>query len=1528
MSAPVPEKVWTSSDANPPPEGGARGDAAEGLFTSDEKLAEQQEEAVEVPVDYVDLEAHAGTRNPLARSGSNWTATTASSMADNQDSADIAPQKRSWSQRINPLKSKYPPPIPKEKQVSREYKASFLSKLTFQWMAPIMHVGYQRPLESNDIWMVNPDRSADVLSERLTANFKRRLEQGGKNPLRKALYDTFKFEFLLGGACQLVAACLQILGPFTLRYLIAFAARAYYASLAKQPGPPIGHGIGLVIGITCMQALQSSCTNHFLYRGMTVGGQARAALIVVIFDKAMKISGRARAGGKAMDKIPDEVKPATKEEKKWFKSLLPKSKQKEQKKNKKGVAGDGAGWSNGRIVNLMSVDTYRIDQASGWFHMLWSSPISIILTLILLLVNISYSALAGFGLLIIAMPLLGKAVGTLFARRKKINSITDQRVSLTQEILQGVRFVKYFGWETSFLDRLAQIRKSEISKIQVVLAIRNAIMAVGMSMPVFAAMLAFITYRLTNHGLVAATIFSSLALFNSIRLPLNFLPLVIGQVVDASASIGRIEEFLLAEEAEDTAEFDHDNEHAVVVKSGDFTWERTAIKEGDGEGKGTEKENAKSKRRSKSVDLKQGKKLENNAKAAEHDESDGQTSTSESDNSDRRSDVSQQEEKPFEIKGVNIEVGRKELIAIIGTVGSGKSSLLGALAGDMRKTNGTVTLGASRAFCPQYAWIQNATVKENIVFGKEYKRRWYNEVIDACALRPDLEMLPNGDMTEIGERGITVSGGQKQRLNIARAIYFDADIVLMDDPLSAVDAHVGRHIMDKAICGLLKDKCRVLATHQLHVLHRCDRIVWMKEGSVYKVDTFPNLMAHDKDFQHLMITTSSEQNKEEEAGADDKTDDKKKSSKRGKALMQVEERAVNSVKWGIFAAYIRASGTWLSAPLVFTLLVVAQGANILTSLWLSWWTSNKWHLSTGQYIAVYAALGVAQAALMFSFSVSLTILGTRASKTMLHNAVTRVLRAPMSFFDTTPLGRITNRFSKDVDTMDNTLSDSLRMFLITAASVIAVFILVIAYFYYFIIALAPLFVLFLFSSSYYRSSAREVKRHEAVMRSVVFSRFSEAVSGVSTIRAYGLQNQFSNSVREATDIMNGAYFLTFANQRWLSMRLDLIGSLLVFSTGILVVTSRFDIDPSIGGLVLSYILSIVQFIQFVVRQLAEVENNMNSTERIHYYGTELEEEAPLHTIPVRDTWPEKGEIVFDDVQMRYRDGLPLVLKGLSLHVKAGERVGVVGRTGAGKSTIMSTLFRLIELSGGSITIDGLNIAKVGLADLRSRLSIIPQDPTLFRGTIRTNLDPFNEHTDLELWSALRQADLVGQNQDMLDRSHNLRIHLDAPVEEEGLNFSLGQRQLMALARALVRGSRIIVCDEATSSVDFETDAKIQQTIAEGFKGCTLLCIAHRLRTILNYDRIVVMDQGRIAECASPRELYRARGIFYSMCERSGLGEADFNVTTEELLHRVATEKSEGFDTVEQLMDDAVVDTSGGSELAGQSVQVSELQKKE
>jgi len=1033
MSAPNAEKRWEAE-----PAAGLSGDVE-----MDEPVAEEPFERVRTEKDLeegkiVDREVVEETDSNddfekekgghLQRTQSNWTQHTGTSYASTEapGAPETTPPKRTWGQKLNPFKHKTLPPVAEARIPSREHSAGFFSKLTFQWITPVMDVGYQRPLEITDVWAVNPDREVDKLQDKLVFSLKKRNDAGSTRPLVMALYDTFKREFIIGGICQLVASVVQVLSPFTMKYLIQFAGQAYAASKSELvPAPDLGHGIGLVIGITCMQVIQSLCTNHFIYRGMMVGGQARSVLIAVIFDKAMKISGRARAGGEAKDagqqQAPEGMEKGSKAEKKFFKKKLGK----DEPQSKKGVSGDGQGWSNGRIVNLMSTDTYRIDQASGMFHIVWTSPVQVFLALALLIVNLTYSALAGFAFICIMMPLLGRAIKSLMARRKVINKITDQRVSLTQEILSSVRFVKYFGWETSFLDRLAKLRNNEVSKISFLLSIRNGIMAVSMTMPIFASMLSFITYSQTHETFSPAPVFSSLALFNSLRIPLNLMPMVIGQVVDGLASVARIQQFLAAEEAQDEAVWDYEADKAIVIKDADFTWERTR-NQNDEVANNAFKSTGEIKKDEKAAKAKQKdeKKRQSKQLSNEKLEVPGSPTTSDSSSED-------EQDLPFSISNIDLTIGRNELIGVIGAVGSGKSSLLGAMAGDMRRTAGHVTLGATRAFCPQYAWIQNATVKQNIVFGRDYDRKWYNEVIDACALRPDLEMLPSGDSTEIGERGITVSGGQKQRLNIARAIYFDADIVLMDDPLSAVDAHVGRHIMDNAICGLLKDKCRILATHQLHVLHRVDRIIWMKDGAIHKVATFPELMANDKEFQDLMATTAVEEKKEgQEAEQEDEREDEKKKSQKKKgrkpagALMQSEEKATASVGWDVYAAYVRAAGSIWVAPFILFILIVSQGANIVTSLWLSWWTDGpggKFNVSDGIYIAGYAALGVVQAALLFAFSVYITVMGTKASKVMLHRAIQRVLRSPMSFFDTTPLGRITNRFAKDVDVMDNML---------------------------------------------------------------------------------------------------------------------------------------------------------------------------------------------------------------------------------------------------------------------------------------------------------------------------------------------------------------------------------------------------------------------------------------------------------------------------------------------------------------------------
>jgi ABC-type multidrug transport system fused ATPase/permease subunit len=826
---------------------------------------------------------------------------------------------RWWFGLANVYKKKAQLPVPTIRETCPEYQAGFFSRLTFQWMALFMRVGYRRPLELNDIWDVNPSRSVPSLQEKLLASFERRKANGEKRLLTKALYDTFRTEFLLAGFCSLVVSLLQVLTPFSLRYLIQFASDAYMSSRGEPAAPPISHGVAWAIGITCMQIIQSLCFNHFLYLGMIVGGQSRAVLIALIFDKASQMSGRARAGAPSCSRPPPGLEAGSEKEMKWFQKRL----------DERNIAESSGGWSNGRITNLMSMDTSRIHHAAVMIHFLWTSPVCVLLALALLLVNISYSALPGIALLLLVLPLLAKGVQTMVSRRKAINTITDERVSLTQEMLNAMRFIKYFSWESIFLSRLADVRKREISRMRSVLAIRHVITAISTTMSTFATLLAFTIFALSHHELKSSLVFSSLSLFGALSMPLNQFPLWLGYVTDAMHSIERIEEFLLAEEAEDPVDWDFDNENAVVLKHASFVWEQRI-------------------RVVKDSNLYKSDVSNPSMKLSPPNDNGPSNSSCET--------------QPFKLEDLNLKIGRNELVAVIGPVASGKSSLLAALAGDMIKTDGMITLGASRAFCSQSAWIQNATVRENIRFGedsvsssRQSNERRYKDILDACALRPDLETFPSGDRTELGEKGITISGGQKQRLNIARAIYSNADLILMDDPLSSVDAHVGQHIMDHAICGLMSQKSRILVTHQLNILHRCDRVVVLSEGKIVADGTFEHLLANNSEFQQMMATVAQEERQgmhgeyERHASGEERVGEGAPNER--DALMQDEERAISSVRWSVYAAYVRASGTILNLPLILLLLTIAQGSHVVTGLWLSWWTSDNFDLSLSVYVS-------------------------------------------------------------------------------------------------------------------------------------------------------------------------------------------------------------------------------------------------------------------------------------------------------------------------------------------------------------------------------------------------------------------------------------------------------------------------------------------------------------------------------------------------------------------------------------------------
>lgn len=1304
-----------------------------------------------------------------------------------------------WYQRFDPLNRGPVPEVPSYREQCPEYTAGLLSRLTFSWMTPIMVTGRRRRLEKEDIWVVNPERSVKVLTDRFREAFHAHVNRGNKHALLAALHDTFKREFWAGGIWLLVASLCQIMIPLTLRFLLNFVAHAFKAAATEEPysnpGPPLSTGLLLVFVILLMQLVQSVGTSQFIYHGFMVGSQTRAVLVAVLFEKSLHLSERARVGSSSLETESDD-----------------------EDVMKKDIDENREGYSPGRITTLMSSDAGRVDTAAGMFHIVWVAPIQILLSFALLLLNLTYSAVAGFGVLLVGIVGLTIAIKPLIRRRKAINAITDARISLTHEILGSVRFIKYNAWESLFLAKLGALRGKEVNAVTKLNAMRNAQNSLSIALPIFGAMVSFIVYSKTGHALVAAPVFSSLALFTALRVPFNLLPVVIGQLADAWSALGRLNDVFMAEEHREDITWVENIEDAIKVENASFVWEMAS----------------------------------------------------------RSGPKDEKQTGPFSLNNINFSVRRGELLAVIGSVGAGKSSLLSALAGIMRKTHGQVTLCASsRAYCPQRAWIQNATLKENIVFGQPLDHEMYNRVIQACCLDPDIDALPAGEETEIGERGVNLSGGQQQRVNLARAIYSDSDLILMDDPLSAVDSHVGKHIFDDAICGVLRGKTRILSTHQLHVLSRCDRILWLEEGDIKAFGTFAELLANEVEFRHLMERAQKGSRTDEaELPKEVQTLEQREHSVLvDGSLVKDEEKMQGGLSWDVIRSYVRCSGNVVYGIVPVLLLILAQSSNALTSIWLSFWTSHSLSLVDDDYIGLYITFGVLQALLLFAFGASVSVLSGRATRRMVDDATARVIEAPVSFHDTQPLGRIMNRLSRDVEVMDSQLPESVRMFLYTIAIVTSIIVLLSVYFHWFLVAPPPLAAAFLYATAYYRSSATQLKRHEATLRGVMFARFGESVTGVPTIRAYGVQSQAIKRVYDAIDDMDAAYLLTLTNQRWVTCRLDIVAILAVTTAGLMVVLLRNKVDPSVSGLVLSYCLAITQMMQLAVRQLSEVENAMISTERMHEYGTELPREPspqPPGAPAVSPSWPDRGEIIMTDAQLRYRPDLPLVLGGLNMSIRAGERIGIVGRTGAGKSSISTALFRLVELSAGTITIDSLNIAEIPLLDLRSRISIIPQDPSLFRGSIRSNLDPFDQHSDLELWSALHRVGL--HTGDTATR----RFHLDAPVEERGANFSEGQRQLMSIARALLRNSRIVLCDEATSSLDLEADSRIQRLIMESFSGKTVLTIAHRLKTVVGYDRVCVLEQGRIVEFDEPLRLWeREKGMFRGLCDKAGVQREDF-----------------------------------------------------
>ncbi|XP_073928987.1 multidrug resistance-associated protein 1-like isoform X2 [Castor canadensis] len=838
------------------------------------------------------------------------------------------------------------------------------------------------------------------------------------------------------------------------------------------------------------------------------------------------------------------------------------------------------------------------------------------------------------------------------------------------------------------------------------------------------------------------------------------------------------------------------------------------------------------------------------------------------------------------LKNLNVKIPEGALVAVVGQVGSGKSSVLSAILGEMEKLTGVVERKGSVAYVSQQAWIQNCILQENILFGSTMQKQFYEQVLEACALLPDLEQLPNGDQTEIGERGVNISGGQKQRVSLARAVYSRADIFLLDDPLSAVDVHVGKQLFENVIgtSGLLKNKTRILVTHNLTILPQTDLIVMMESGRIAQMGTYQELMSKTKNLSNLLQVFKEQEEAhvlKQVSVINSRTilkdqileqKDRPSFDQRNYFSMKKEKIPVGAVKFSIILKYLQAFG-W---PWVWLVVATYLGQNLVSigqNLWLSAWAREakhwneftEWKQIRNNKLNTYGLLGLVQGLFVCCGAYLLTRGSLAASRTLYAQLLNSVLHLPLQYFETNPIGQIINRFTKDMFIVDIRFHYYLRTWLNCTLEAIGTVLVIMGALPLFTLGVLPLIFFYFTIQRYYMASSRQIRRLSGASRSPVISHFSETLSGVSTIRAFGHEQRFIQQNKEVVNENLVCFYNNIISNRWLSVRLEFLGNLMVFFAAMLAALAGNSIDSAIVGLSISYALNITQSLNFWVRKACEIETNAVSIERVCEYE-DMDKEAPWimsRRPPLQ--WPNKGIVEFINYRARYRNDLHFALQDITFKTQGEEKIGIVGRTGAGKSTLSNCLFRIVERSAGKIIIDGVDISTIGLHDLRGKLNIIPQDPVLFSGTLQMNLDPLDKYSDSELWEVLELCHLK-------EFVQSLPKKLLHEISEGGENLSVGQRQLVCLARALLRKTKILILDEATASIDFETDNLVQTTIRKEFSDCTILTIAHRLHSIIDSDRVLVLDSGKIVEFETPQNLVHQKGLFFQMTVEAGITE--------------------------------------------------------
>ncbi|XP_036795301.1 multidrug resistance-associated protein 1 isoform X1 [Oncorhynchus mykiss] len=1368
-----------------------------------------------------------------------------------------------------------------------EIGASFLSRISFWWITGLIVTGYKRPLEQKDLWCLNSeDRSQRVVPQLVRRWNNECLKV--KRPEEKTLYSpkkaprgerkegvpveeseilimktpqktrepslfwalclTFGPYFLISSLYKIIQDILMFVGPNILRLLIQFV---------NDSSAPSWQGYfytALLFVCTCFQTLILQKYFHVCFvtgmrlRTAIVGAVYRKVITNVCFVTGMRL--RTAIVGAVYRKVITNVCFVTGMRLRtaivgavyrkvitivcFVTGMRLRTAIVGAVYRKALVISNAARRTStvGEIVNLMSVDAQRFMDLITYINMIWSAPLQVILALYFLWQNLGPSVLAGVAVMVLMVPING-----VIAMKTKTYQVAqmkskDNRIKLMNEVLNGIKVLKLYAWELAFKDKVSAIRESELRVLKKAAYLGAISTFTWVCAPFLVALSTFTVYVMIDERNVldAQKAFVSLALFNILRFPLNMLPMVISSMVQASVSMKRLCVFLSHEELqEDSVErmAVAGCSDSISIEDGVFSWCRN----------------------------------------------DAPT-----------------------LKRLSVRIPDGSLVAVVGHVGSGKSSLLSALLGEMEKLEGSVSVKGSVAYVPQQAWIQNATLKDNIVFGQERKESWYHRVVEACALLPDLEILPAGDGTEIGEKGVNLSGGQKQRVSLARAVYCDCAVYLLDDPLSAVDAHVGKHIFEKVVGpqGVLKDRTRVLVTHGLSFLPQADLILVMVEGEITERGSYLELMARDGAFAEFLRTYANKEQEDDESDSAPKRGlenglpaavigqnhtstsavrtegevlgKKAKNAEVGR-ITEADKANTGRVKLSVFWEYMKAIGVVLSCVSIF-LFFSHHFASLFSNYWLSLWTDdpvvNGTQPSREMRLGVYGALGASQGIAVFCYSISVSIGGILASRYLHQSMLYNVLRSPMSFFERTPSGNLVNRFSKETDTIDSIIPSIIKMFMGSMFNVVGSCVVILIATPLVAIIIPPLGILYFFVQRFYVASSRQLKRLESVSRSPVYTHFNETLLGASVIRAFGEQERFIRESDGRVDHNQKAYYPSIVANRWLAVRLEFVGNCIVMFAALFAVMARESLSPGIMGLSISYALQLTASLTWLVRMSSDLETNIVAVERVkEYEDTEKEADWRHDQSSLPPGWPTAGNIDIRGFGLRYREDQELAVRNITVAIHGGEKVGIVGRTGAGKSSLTLGLFRIIEACEGEIHIDGVNIATLGLHELRSRITIIPQDPVLFSGSLRMNLDPFDGYSDEEVWRALELSHLKSFVSGLPDK-------LNHECSEGGENLSLGQRQLVCLARALLRKTKILVLDEATAAVDLETDNLIQSTIRTQFDDCTVLTIAHRLNTIMDYTRVLVLDKGEMAEFDSPSTLITKRGIFYKMAKDSGL----------------------------------------------------------